>query len=81
MSPPKSTGFKPCRECRIQISATDPHLVCLWYLGSDHDSNTCGECALIHMKVIRERKAKLFIAKHQKTPQRWKSRGRSRSHF
>ena len=37
MSPNKSTGFKPCGECHRQMSVTDPHLVCLWCLGSGHD--------------------------------------------
>ena len=48
------------------MSVSDPHLVCLWCLGSDHDSRACADCKSMHPKAICEWTMKLLAARHKK---------------
>ena len=61
-------GFKPCGECHRQMSVSDPHLVCLWCLGSDHNSRAWADCKSMHPKAIRKRVMKLPVAWQKKAP-------------
>ncbi|KAJ1135420.1 hypothetical protein NDU88_001860 [Pleurodeles waltl] len=62
----RKSGFKPCRECGGKMSVTDPHSDCLWCLSSDHDVATCDSCQHMNPKALKEREAKLFMAKSKR---------------
>ncbi|XP_069481501.1 uncharacterized protein [Ambystoma mexicanum] len=59
-STPK-TGFKKCQKCGRKMSLTDPHLNCLWYIGSDHRIDECGSCQSMTHKALKERRGKLAV--------------------
>ncbi|KAJ1131591.1 hypothetical protein NDU88_009926, partial [Pleurodeles waltl] len=63
MSPPRKSGFKPCRECVGRMSVTDQHNDCLSCLSSEHDVEECVSCQSMNPKALKEREAKLFLAK------------------
>ncbi|KAJ1202338.1 hypothetical protein NDU88_006138 [Pleurodeles waltl] len=48
------------------MSVTDPHSDCLWCLSSDHDVATCDSCQHMNPKALKEREAKLFMAKSKR---------------
>ncbi|KAJ1118686.1 hypothetical protein NDU88_006874 [Pleurodeles waltl] len=48
------------------MSITDPHSDCLWCLSSDHDVATCDSCQHMNPKALKEREAKLFMAKSKR---------------
>ena len=83
MPPQKKSGFKPCRDCERQMSITDPHKVCIWCLGSDHDVGGCRSCQAMNPKTLRERVAKLCLARQRgekrKRPRRSRSPSQKRS--
>ncbi|XP_069057855.1 glutamine-rich protein 2 [Pleurodeles waltl] len=62
----RKSGFKPCNECGAKMSVTDPHTDCLWCLSSDHDVDKCDSCQRMNPKALKEREAKLFLAKSKK---------------
>lgn len=47
-------GFKSCGACRLTMSVADPHDVCLYCLGRNHDSRSCPDCLAIALKALRE---------------------------
>ncbi|KAJ1131499.1 hypothetical protein NDU88_009835 [Pleurodeles waltl] len=55
------------------MSVTDPHSDCLWCLSSDHDVSTCDSCQHMNPKALKEREAKLFMAKSKKEKHHKKS--------
>ncbi|KAJ1199968.1 hypothetical protein NDU88_003799 [Pleurodeles waltl] len=77
MSPPRKSGFEPCRECGGRMSVTDPHDDCLWCLSSDQDVEECASCQSMNPKELKEKEAKLFLAKAKKDH---RSHRRSSSH-
>ncbi|KAJ1092778.1 hypothetical protein NDU88_005888 [Pleurodeles waltl] len=76
----RKSGFKPCRECGGKMSVTDPHSDCLWCLSSDHDVSTCDSCQHMNPKALKEREAKLFMAKSKKKEKHHKKSSLPRSH-
>ncbi|KAJ1158111.1 hypothetical protein NDU88_010805 [Pleurodeles waltl] len=52
------------------MSVTDPHCDCLWCLSSDHDVGRCDSCQHMNPKALKEREAKLFMAKSKKEEKR-----------
>ncbi|KAJ1125990.1 hypothetical protein NDU88_004403 [Pleurodeles waltl] len=68
------------------MSVTDPHENCLWCLSSDHDVEACGSCQRMNPKALKEREAKLFLARSKKKKERHRRResssrsSRSRQH-
>ena len=69
---PKLSGFKLCEDCHRQMPISDPHQICLWCLGSDHDTTAGAECKSMHTKAICEREMERLAA-WQKTPCRFQS--------
>lgn len=65
MSPPRKSGFKPCRECSGQMSITDLNEDCLWCLSSDNNVEACSSCRQMNLKALKEREAK-FMARAKK---------------
>ncbi|KAJ1168845.1 hypothetical protein NDU88_000758 [Pleurodeles waltl] len=61
------------------MSVTDPHSDCLWCLSSDHDVSTCDSCQHMNPKALKEREAKLFMAKSKEKHHK-KSSPRHRRH-
>lgn len=55
MSPPKMTGFKPCKDFCKQMSVTDSHQACLLYLWLSHDSKACSDCTSMNPKAIQDK--------------------------
>ncbi|KAJ1085596.1 hypothetical protein NDU88_005726 [Pleurodeles waltl] len=76
----RKSGFKPCRECGGKMSVTDPHSDCLWCLSSDHDVATCDSCQHMNPKALKEREAKLFMAKSKRKEKHHKKSSSPRSH-
>ncbi|KAJ1214845.1 hypothetical protein NDU88_002456 [Pleurodeles waltl] len=62
------------------MSVTDPHSDCLWCLSSDHDVSTCDSCQHMNPKALKEREAKLFMAKSKEKHHKKKSSPRHRRH-
>ena len=64
-SPPKTTShglkrhslvaFRRCQECRLKISITDTHDLCLACLGRGHPMLICRECLAFTWKAFRAR--------------------------
>ncbi|KAJ1125084.1 hypothetical protein NDU88_003522 [Pleurodeles waltl] len=52
------------------MSVTDPHSDYLWCLSSDHDVDKCDSCQRMNPKALKEREAKLFLAKSKKKEKR-----------
>ncbi|KAJ1180645.1 hypothetical protein NDU88_005865 [Pleurodeles waltl] len=76
----RKSGFKPCRECGGKMSVTDPHSDCLWCLSSDHNVVTCDSCQHMNPKALKEREAKLFLAKSKRKEKHHKKSSSPRSH-
>ena len=68
MAPTKKSGFKPCRDCERQMSITDPQRICIWCLGSDVDG--CMDCQSMNPKTLRERAAKMCLARSRRKKRR-----------
>ncbi|KAJ1204852.1 hypothetical protein NDU88_000290 [Pleurodeles waltl] len=62
------------------MSVTDPHSDCLWCLSSDHDVSTCDSCQHMNPKALKEREAKLFMAKSKEKHHKKSSSPRHRRH-
>ncbi|KAJ1217777.1 hypothetical protein NDU88_005369 [Pleurodeles waltl] len=62
------------------MSVTDPHSDCLWCLSSDHDVSTCDSCQHMNPKALKEREAKLFMAKSKEKHHKKKSSPKHRRH-
>ena len=80
------SGFKPCWDCHRQMSVLDLYRICLWCLGSDHESRDCAVYNSLQPKAFCERGVKLLMSWHKKAPRRSRSgscrrsRVRLRSH-
>ena len=74
MPPVKKSGFKQCEDCDGQMSITDPHRICIWCLGSDHDVGNCVNCQKMNPKTLKDREAKMFLAKAKNEKRRRRSR-------